>query len=716
MDKKLVVCPYCGCGCKIFLHVEEGKIVGAEGAQGVTNEARLCLKGYFGWEFLNNTRLLTPRLQHPAIRRKRGGPFEKVSWQEAIAFVSSRLKKIKARSGPESIMVTGSSRGPGNETNYVMQKFVRAVLGSNNIDCCARVCHGPSVAGLQATLGNGAMSNSMKDIEESDCLLIFGYNAADSHPIVARRIINAKEKGAKIIVCDPRYIESARLADLFLPLKNGSNMALVNAFAHVLIEERLWNKNYIDQHVEGLEAWSEVVKRYSPEAVQEITGLAPTLIRQAARMYAGARNATILWGMGVTQWGQGVDVVKGLASLALATGNFGRPGVGVGPVRGQNNVQGACDMGALPNLFPGYQPVTDKAAREKFAAAWGVASLSDKPGHAITDVPHLALEGKLHAYWIMGEDPLQTEPDLGLMRQAMAKLELVIVQDIFMTKTAELADVLLPATSWGEHEGVYTSADRGFQRFYKAVEPQGDVLPDWEIISRVAQEMGYPMRYANNEAIWNELRALCPLYTGATWEKMAGFGYVQWPCPEESHPGTPWLYEGNHFSRPSGKGQLFACDWRPPVEPTDSQWPLVLCTVREVGHYSCRSMTGNCHALTAQADEPGKVQINTVDARQLNISDGELVWVASRRGRVISRAEVSERINRGAVYMTYQWWIGACNELTIDHLDPIAKTPEFKHCAVRVEKIADAEWAEQQVAESYQQLKNRLAKTAEPLA
>ncbi|WP_034945033.1 formate dehydrogenase subunit alpha [Erwinia oleae] len=716
MENVITVCPYCGCGCKIALQIREGKIVGATGAQGVTNQGELCLKGYFGWEFLNDTRRLTPRLKQPAIRRKRGGPFEAVSWDEAIAFVSSRLKKIRERHGPESIMATGSSRGPGNETNYVMQKFVRAVLGSNNVDCCARVCHAPSVAGLQMTLGNGAMSNSIEDIEKSDCLLIFGYNAADSHPVIARRILRARDRGAKIIVCDPRYIESARLADLWLPLKNGSNMALVNAFANVLVTEKLWNRSYIDKYVEGVEEWLEVVNRYTPESVSDITGLAPDLIRQAMRIYATAKNATILWGMGVTQWGQGVDVVKGLSGLALATGNFGRPGVGVGPVRGQNNVQGACDMGALPNLFPGYQSVTDKKTRDKFAAAWGVSTLSDKPGHAITDVPHLALEGKLRAYWIMGEDPLQTEPDLALMRRAMEKLELIIVQDIFMTKTAEVADVLLPATSWGEHEGVYTSADRGFQRFYKAVAPQGNVLPDWEIISRMARAMGYPMQYKNNEEIWNELRALCPLFAGVTWEKMADLGYVQWPCGDEQHPGTPWLYENNVFSRPSGKGLLFACDWRPPQENISAEWPLVLCTVREVGHYSCRSMTGNCHALSAQADEPGRVQMNTQDAAQLGINDGELVWVSSRRGKVISRAAVSERTNRGAVYMTYQWWIGACNELTVDVVDPVSKTPEFKYCAVKIEKIDDANWAENYVNERYTQLKKRLAETAAPLA
>lgn len=712
MEKVLTVCPYCGSGCKLNLLVEQGKVVGAEGANGVTNQGELCLKGYYGWDFLNDTRLLTPRLKQPMIRRQRGGPFESVGWDEAIQFVSTRLGEIKQQHGAEAIMVTGSSRGPGNETNYVMQKFVRAALGSNNIDCCARVCHGPSVAGLQVTLGNGAMSNSIGDIENSDCLLIFGYNAADSHPIVARRILKAKQNGAKIIVCDPRYIETARLADLWLPLKNGSNMALVNSFANVLINEGLYQHQYVAQHTEGFDEYRQIVSRYTPEYAAAITGLTPAQIREAMKIYAGAKNATILWGMGVTQWGQGVDVVKGLSGLALLTGNLGRPAVGVGPVRGQNNVQGACDMGALPNTFPGYQSVTDSAARSKFAQAWGVKKLSGKIGCAITEVPHRVMEGKLKAYYIMGEDPLQTEPDLSLMRQAFEKLELVIVQDIFMTKTAAMADVILPATSWGEHEGVYTSADRGFQRFAKAVEPEGNVLPDWQIISRISTALGYPMHYSSTQEIWDELRGLCPIYAGVTYEKMAGLGYVQWPCPDEAHPGTPYLYQDNIFSRPGGKGLLFACEWRPPQEQTDAQYPLVLCTVREVGHYSCRSMTGNCSALQTLADEPGCVQINDTDAAALGIKDSQLVWISSRRGKVISRAQVSGRTNQGAVYMTYQWWIGACNELTLDHLDPIAKTPEYKHCAVKLEAIDDQHWAESYVIQQYDQLKARLRSAA----
>ncbi|CNH02715.1 formate dehydrogenase H [Yersinia aldovae] len=713
MHKALTVCPYCGSGCKINLLVENGKVVGAEGANGVTNQGELCLKGYYGWDFLNDTKLLTPRLKQPMIRRQKGGKLEAVSWDEAIEFASSKLRAIKEKYGPQAIMHTGSSRGPGNETNYVMQKFARAVTGSNNIDCCARVCHGPSVAGLQVTLGNGAMSNSICEIEDTQCILVFGYNAADSHPIVARRILKAKEKGAKVIVCDPRHIETARIADLWLPLKNGSNMALVNAFANVLITEELYDKDYVSRYTEGFDEYRAIVAKYTPEYVESITGLSAQTIREAMRIYAAAPSATILWGMGVTQWGQGVDVVKGLSGLALLTGNLGRPNVGVGPVRGQNNVQGACDMGALPNMYPGYQAVTDPATLEKFAKAWGVPSLSGEIGYSLTDVPHKIKEGKIKANYVMGEDPLQTEPDLSMMREAFSELELLIVQDIFMTKTAAEADVIFPATSWGEHEGVYSAADRGFQRFEKAVEPQGDVKPDWEIISLMATALGYPMKYHNTKEIWDELRELCPLYYGATYEKMAGLGYIPWPCTTEDSPGTPWLYAGNKFDRPGGKGLLFASEWRAPMEQVDEEYPLVLCTVREVGHYSCRSMTGNCSALQMLADEPGYVQISPQDADKMRLQDQQLVWVASRRGKVITRVSVSERINVGAVYMTYQWWIGACNELTLDHLDPISKTPEYKYCAVKLEAIADQTWAENYVQQEYSQLKARLRREAE---
>ncbi|MEH2921325.1 formate dehydrogenase subunit alpha [Samsonia erythrinae] len=710
MKKITSVCPYCGAGCKLKLVVEGNKIIRAEAADGITNQNELCLKGYYGWDFLNDTQLLTPRLTQPMIRYEKGGKFTPVSWEEAIRYTAKRLSEIKAAHGPRSIMTTGSSRGTGNETNYVMQKFARAVLNTNNVDCCARVCHGPSVAGLQEVLGNGAMSNSINDIENSKCLLVFGYNSAESHPIVARRVLKARQNGAKIIVCDPRRIETARIADWYLQLNNGSNMALVNAFGYVLLDEKLYDANYVERYTEGLDAYREIVKDYAPEAVEHITGVPAQQVRQAMRIFAAAPSATIMWGMGVTQFGQAVDVVRGLAGLALLTGNLGREAVGVGPVRGQNNVQGACDMGVLPNQFPGYQSVTDADARAKFAAAWGIdpAIMDDKVGTRITEVPHLALEGKVKAYYIMGEDPLQTEADLSLVRKGIEALDFVVVQDIFMTKTAEIADVLLPATSWGEHGGVFTCADRGFQRFEKAIDATGNVKRDWEILSLVATEMGYPMHYDNNQQIWDEMRSLCPLFYGVTYEKMGEMGHIQWPCPTLDHPGTPYLYEGNHFDTPSGKGKLFAAPWRAPAEIPDDDYPLVLCTVREVGHYSCRSMTGNCAALQTLADEPGRVQMHPADAKRLGISDGQLVWISSRRGKVISRADISERINEGAVYMTYQWWVGACNELTQDNLDPISKTPETKYCAVRIDAIDDQRWAENFASTAYNEMKTRL--------
>lgn len=564
------------------------------------------------------------------------------------------------------------------------------------------------MAGLVTTLGNGAMSNSIPEIEDTKCVFIFGYNAADSHPIVARRIINARQKGAKIVVVDPRLTESARIADLWLPIRNGANMALVNAFGHVLIEEGLYNRDYVANFTEGFENYRAAVAKYTPEYAEAISGIPAATIRQAMRIYAAAPSAFLLYGMGVTHYGQAVDVVKGLSSLALLTGNLGRPGVGIGPVRGQNNVQGSCDHGALPNSFPGYQSVTDEKVRAKFAKAWGVPELPAKVGCTLTEVPGLAMQGKIKAYYIFGEDLVQSDPDAASVRRALGQMELVIVQDIFMNKTALHADVIFPATSWGEHDGTFSSADRGFQRFHKAIEPPPNVKRDWEIISLLSTALGYPMKYNNTEEIWEELRALSPMFAGVTYERLEKLGSIQWPCPTEDHPGTPYLYKDNKFDTPSGKGQLFAAEWRPPLEQPDPEYPLILSTVREVGHYSSRTMTGNCAALQTLADEPGYVQIHSTDAARLGIRDQELVWVSSRRGKVMSRASVTDRVNAGAVYMTYQWWVGACNELTIHHLDPISKTPEYKYCAVAVDQIEDQSYAERYVQEEYGRLKAQM--------
>jgi formate dehydrogenase major subunit len=552
------------------------------------------------------------------------------------------------------------------------------------------------------------MSNGIHEIDDTDLLLIFGYNGAASHPIVAKRIVRAKQKGAKVIVVDPRITESGRIADLWLPIKNGTNMVLVNTFANILINKQFYDKQYVEDHTVGFEEYKSIVENYTPEYAEKVTGIPAEDIVKAMKMYSSAKNAMILYGMGVCQFAQAVDVVKGLASIALLTGNFGRPNVGIGPVRGQNNVQGACDMGALPNVYPGYQSVTNDAIREKFEKAWGV-KLSNKVGYHLTRVPELTLrQDKIKAYYIMGEDPAQSDPDSQEMRETLDKMELVIVQDIFMNKTALHADVILPSTSWGEHDGVFSSADRGFQRFRKAVEPKGDVKPDWEIISEIACAMGYDMHYNNTEEIWDELINLCPNFKGATYKRLDELGGIQWPCPSEDHPGTSYLYKGNKFNTPNGKANLFAAEWRPPIEQTDKEYPLVLSTVREVGHYSVRTMTGNCRALQQLADEPGYVQINPVNAKAKKIVDGELMRVSSRRGSVVARALVTERANKGAVYMTYQWWVGACNELTANNLDPVSKTPELKYCAVKVEAIEDQKKAEKFIKDEYAAIKKKM--------
>lgn len=557
------------------------------------------------------------------------------------------------------------------------------------------------------------MSNSIPEIENANLLLVFGYNGADSHPIVARRIVRAKEKGAKIITVDPRVTETARISDMHLALKGGTNMILVNAFGNVLINENLYDKDFVANHTDNFEEYKKIVEPYTPEYAQKYTNIPADAIRQAMREYAKAKDSMILYGMGVCQFSQAVDVVKGLASLALLTGNLGRPNVGIGPVRGQNNVQGACDMGALPDVYPGYQKVTNLQIREKFEKAWGV-TLPSEIGVKITEVPHAVLEEKkIKAYYIFGEDPVQSDPDASEVRETLDACEFVVVQDIFMNKTALHADVILPATSWGEHNGVYSCADRGFQRIRKAVEPKGDVKTDWDIICRVSTAMGYPMKYNSTKEIWDEMRSLTPSFFGATYEKIEKLGCVQWPCRSESDEdkGSVFLHKDGNFSTDNGKGKLFAAEWRPPYEIEDDEYPFSLSTVREVGHYSVRTMTGNCRTLSQLEDEPGYLQINYKDAQKLNLEDNEIIRVSSRRGSVLTRALVTDRVQEGATYMTYQWWVGACNELTVASLDPISKTPEYKYCAVKVEKIDDQNYAEECVKNTYKDLRIKMGVT-----
>ncbi len=560
------------------------------------------------------------------------------------------------------------------------------------------------------------MSYSVPELEDAEVIFNMGYNAATSHPLVARRIVRAKKKGAKIICVDPRKTETARIADIFLQIKGGTNMLFLCSMAHVMVTEDLVDHEFIEAHTVGFEEYAREIAdpKYAPEAVAEQTRLNPEDVRKAARLFASSKHTMTTWGMGVTQFSQGVECVIGCSNLALMTGNFGHYATGVGPVRGQNNVQGTCDMGVLPNVYPGYQKVTDPEVRTKFEKAWGV-KLSDKNGSPLTHVPDKVLresdsKKQIHAYYIIGEDPAQSDPDLPEIRETLSKIDLVVIQDIFFNKTSEYADVILPATAWGEHEAVYSSCDRRFQRVHKLVEPDPNLKTDWEILCLIATAMGYPMHYNNTEEIWNEMISLAPKYTGATYEKLEANYGIQWPCysadPEDK--GTQYLHKDAVFNKPDGKGRFFFFPFTPVKEKETAEYPLSLSTVREVGHYSVRTMTGNCRLLRSLADEPGFIQMNPEDCEALGIKDGELVRVFSPRGETITRCLPTGRVSKGATYMTYQWWIGACNELTNAKLDPKSNTPEFKYCACRVEKIDDQKAAEQEVINRYTEIRRQM--------
>lgn len=709
-EKIVSVCSYCGSGCQIEFTVDKkaNRIIEAKGAPGRTNEGRLCLKGFYGWDYLNDPKILTRRITQPMIRKGgKGSELEPVSWDEAIKYTADRLKAIIKEYGPDCVMGAGSARGPGNEAGYITQKFMRAVVGTNNVDHCARICHAASVAGLKQTIGEGAMSVSVPEIEDAEVIFNIGYNGATSHPIVARRIVKAKAKGAKIICADPQISETARIADIHLQQKGGTNLLLLNALAYTIIDEHLYDEEFIKEHANGFEEFVPKLKGYAPEDVAHLVGVPAQQIRDAARLYASSKHSVILWGMGITQFSQGVDSVAACSNLALLTGNYGHYATGVGPVRGQNNVQGTCDMGILPDVYPGYQSVTDDAVREKFEDAWGV-KLSPNVGIKLTQVPEYVLEEKdpkkqIHAYYIIGEDPAQSDPNLEELRESLRKIDFVIVQDIFMNRTSEYADVILPATAWGEHDAIFTSCDRGFQRVRKVIEPPEGVKTDWEILCLIATAMGYPMHYNNTEEIWDEMRKLSPKFTGATYAKIEALGGVQWPCYDESmdDKGTRYLHEGGHFATKDGRGNLVFTDYQPVKEEVDEEYPLSFCTVREVGHYSARTMTGNCRMLRQLEDEPGWIAMNPKDCEALGVEQGDLVRVRSRRGSLITRCLPTERAKEGATYMTYQWWIGACNELTLGELDPKSKTPEYKYCACRVEKIDNQAEAEEYVKSQY---------------
>jgi formate dehydrogenase major subunit len=529
------------------------------------------------------------------------------------------------------------------------------------------------------------MTNSIDELEhDAKCIFVIGSNTTENHPIIGMKIKrNVKFNGAKLIVADPRKIDIADSADIYMSQKPGTDVALINGMMHVIIKEGLANQDFIENCTEGYEALAETVAKYSPEYVSEITGIPAEDIRKAARLYATSEASSICYAMGLTQHSTGTDNVKSICNLALLTGQIGRPGTGVNPLRGQNNVQGACDMGGLPNVFTAYQQVTNPDVRAKFEKAWGV-SLPDKNGLTLTEVINEAHRGKIKALYVIGENPLMSDPDLHHVEEALDNLDLLIVQDIFLTETAKHADVVLPSACFAEKDGTFTNTERRVQRVRKAIDPPGQAKQDWQIISEISEALGYPMNYASPEEIFNEMAGLTPSYAGMNYARLEGKG-LTWPCPNLEHPGTRYLHKDGKFSR--GKGLFTAIEFKAPKENPDEEYPLILTTGRSLFHYHTGTMTRRSSALHAHKPE-NVVEINPKLAKQLNISDGEYVKLSTRRGSIKVKAYITDMIKKHVVFTTFHFAEAAANILTnADSLDPVAKIPEYKVCAVKLEKI-----------------------------
>jgi len=667
----LTVCPYCGCGCNFYLQVFDGELIGILPCKShVVSQGKLCIKGWNATDFVvSKDRLTTPLI-------KKDGKFVEISWDKALNIVSEKFRKYSS----DAVTVLSSAKCT-NEENYLMMKFARAVLKTNSVDHCARLCHASTVVGLGKTFGSGAMTNSIGELENADCIFVIGSNTTEQHPLIARYIMRAKEKGAKLIVADPRLIPLTQFADYHLRQRPGTDVALLNGFMNVILNEGLEDKEFINKRTEGFEEVKEVVEKYNPEDVEKITDIPKELIIEAARIYAKAKSASIVYSMGITQHTTGVDNVVSCANLAMITGNVGRPSTGVNPLRGQSNVQGACDMGALPDVYSGYQSVSDENVRAKFKKIWNT-ELPLKTGLTIIEMINEAAKGNIKAMYIMGENPMLSDPDINHVKKALENLEFLVVQDMFLTETAQLADIILPAASYAEKDGTLTATDRRVQRIRKAIEPIGESKPDWQIICELARKMGTQgFEYSSPAEIMEEIALVTPIYGGIVYERIKVIG-LQWPCPSKEHPGTPYLHK-EKFSR--GKGKFFGIEFKEAAELPDADYPFILTTGRIIFHYHTGTMTRRTEALNREVPI-GYMEINFEDAKKLNIVDGEKVLVKSRRGEIEIKVLETGRVPEGVVFLPFHFAESPANALTNSAFDPVAKIPEYKVCAVRVEK------------------------------
>ncbi|EGO7694835.1 formate dehydrogenase subunit alpha [Enterococcus faecalis] len=669
-------CPHCGTGCQMNLLVKNNRLVGVEPLDGPANKNLLCVKGKFAsYKFVGSG----DRLTEPLI--KRNGIFEPASWEEALTLVSSKFNEIKAENGPDALAGFSCSRAT-NEDNYVFQKMVRAAFGTNNVDNCARVCHSASVHGLAQTLGSGAMTNPIADItEDIDMILLVGSNPEEAHPVIGAQIRQAIQRGTQVVVVDPRKINLVKDSALHLQVQAGTNVAFANGMMHVILKEGLADRHFIEERTEGFLDLEKMVADYTPEKVAEICHIHPEDLIQAARMYAKAEKAPIIYCLGVTEHSTGTEGVMSMSNLAMLVGKVGKPGCGVNPLRGQNNVQGACDMGCMPYDFPGYQKVNNPEVIDKFEKAWHVP-LNRNTGLTSTKVLPAATAGNVKGLYIFGEDPIVTDPDTGHVRQALESLDFLVVQELFMTETAAYADVVLPGISYAEKDGTFTNTERRVQRVRKAVEPRGQAREDYEIFCEVMTRMGYPCAYESAKEIMKEISAVTPSFGGINYERLEKES-LQWPCRSLTDPGTPIMHVGS-FAR--GKGLFKAIPYKQAQELPDEEYPYLMSTGRMLYHYNTRAMTGRTEGINQIANH-SYIEINAVDAQVLGIQEGDKVEVHSRRGKIETYAAVGNRVFPQEVFMTFHFPDGNVNEITNAVFDDIATIPEYKVCAVAIKPV-----------------------------
>ncbi|MCP5426317.1 MAG: formate dehydrogenase subunit alpha [Gammaproteobacteria bacterium] len=694
-DKRVdSVCPYCGVGCQLTYAVKDNRILWVDGRDGPANHGRLCVKGRFGFDYVNHPHRLTkPLIRRPGIPKTKDftvdpanpwAVFREAEWDEALDLAAGRLRDLRDSRGSRALAGFGSAKG-SNEEAYLFQKLIRTGFGSNNVDHCTRLCHASSVAALLEGLGSGAVSNPVADVEQAEVILVIGANPTVNHPVAATWMKNAVKRGAKLILADPRRTELARYAAYTLNFRPDTDVALLNALLHVIVTENLVAAEFVAQRTAGFEALKRNVESFTPEAMAPVCGIPPDTIRAVARLYATSKGSMIFWGMGVSQHIHGTDNARCLIALALVTGQVGRPGTGLHPLRGQNNVQGASDAGLIPMVFPDYQRVDGDSVRAKFERLWNYDA-DPEPGLTVVEIINAVLAGQIRGMYVMGENPAMSDPDLGHARQALAALDWLVVQDIFLTETAYLADVVLPASAFPEKTGTFTNTDRTVQLGRRALDTPGDARQDLWIIQELARRLGLRWHYPGDDSgaasVFAEMRQAMPSIAGITWERLEKDSAAPYPCLREGDPGERVVFV-DRFPTADGLGRLVPAGIIPAAEQPDQDYPMVLITGRQLEHWHTGSMTRRASVLDALEPSP-TASLHPTQLERLGIEPGGAVTVASRRGQVTLTARADPGTPLGAVFIAFCYYEAAANLLTNPALDPYGKIPEFKYCAVRV--------------------------------